>query len=696
MQFHIAETFLRSLQKLTNDEQKAVKLATMELQIDPSTPSFKFHRVDKSKDKNFWSARVNQDIRLIIHKTSETFTVCYADHHDQAYQWAEKRRFEIHATTGAAQIVKLREVVEERLVIEREEYRETTQNITKNEDSIPLKTYSKELLLSYGIPQEWVETVQRATEEQLIEIALSLPEEAAETILNLATGIKPEPRLVLESTTEAQALSHPDARRRFKAIESSEELEDWLSKPWDKWLNYLHEEQRDLVTRNYSAPFRITGAPGTGKSLIAIHRAEYLAQIEDSSRILITSYSKILVQNLKYRLRILAIGMPSILNQIDLLSIDEIAHSLYRSYTGKHPEVVSASLIKDLIMEEINRLGNSYNLSTSFILSEWNEVVDAYNITGLDTYQNHKRQGRKVSLTKEQYTAIWNVFIGVKEALKKSGKLTIAQLCHSTAQLISGNRRLIYNHIIIDECQDLAPYHLYLLLEMSKQGKASLLFLGDDSQRVFQPLFDWQELGFNFKDNQYVLRVNYRTGKAIIEYVETLRAKNTSGSYGLSKLSRQLISKIEGHKPVVDLFKSQEKEVEACVNWMNKIGCKPGETALIVRAPHQIALAIHVADLLNWRYKVIDQGQEPSSSFVTICTMQYSKGLEFEAVAILGCDEDILPLESMYVSQGHYSDIQDLENMEKYMLYVACTRTRNHLRISAQSPGSIFLEDLLT
>src|SRR5213078_3864251 len=105
MEFRIADTFTDSLARLTGEEQKSVKTTAFDLQLNPANPGMQFHRLDKAKDANFWSVRVNSDIRLIVHRTVTSLLLCYVDHHDSAYHWAERRKIERHPTTGAAQLV---------------------------------------------------------------------------------------------------------------------------------------------------------------------------------------------------------------------------------------------------------------------------------------------------------------------------------------------------------------------------------------------------------------------------------------------------------------------------------------------------------------------------------------------------------------------------------------------------------------
>src|SRR3954468_11174298 len=113
MDFRIADTFTDSLTRLTGEEQKAVKTTAFDLQLNPANPGMSFHKLDKARDKNFWSVRVSADIRLIVHRTGGSLLLCYVDHHDAAYAWAERRKLQTHPTTGAAQLLEIRETVKE-------------------------------------------------------------------------------------------------------------------------------------------------------------------------------------------------------------------------------------------------------------------------------------------------------------------------------------------------------------------------------------------------------------------------------------------------------------------------------------------------------------------------------------------------------------------------------------------------------
>lgn len=231
MEFRIADTFTDSLSRLTGDEQKAVKTAAFDIQMNPANPGFQLHRIDKSRDRNFWSARVNLDLRLIVHRTESSLLLCYAGHHDEAYDWASRRRLNVHPKTGAAQLVELRETVQEIAVPKYVEVERTA----GPKPALFADTPESELL-ACGVPLEWLADVRKADEDSLLVLAQHLPAEAAEALLDLATGSKPV--LPAVPPPGADPFAHPDAQRRFRTMRTAEELEralDYLPLLLGRW-----------------------------------------------------------------------------------------------------------------------------------------------------------------------------------------------------------------------------------------------------------------------------------------------------------------------------------------------------------------------------------------------------------------------------------------------------------------------------
>jgi len=314
MNFRIADTFTDSLAKLTGEEQKAVKTTAFDLQLNPASPGMSFHKLDNARDKNFWSVRVSSDLRMIVHKTYDSLLLCYVDHHDKAYQWAERRKLETHPSTGAAQLVEVRESVQEIII---------PVYVEAAEPKPPLFAHmSDDNLLSYGVPADWLADVRRADEDSLLGLADHLPAEAAEALLDLATGVTPQP--VQPAAAGGSPFDHPDARRRFRVMSDVEELERALDYPWEKWTIFLHPAQRQLVERDYGGPVRVSGSAGTGKTIVALHRAVFLARANPASRVLLTTFSEPLANALRTKLFRLIGNEPRLGERLDVHSMDAI------------------------------------------------------------------------------------------------------------------------------------------------------------------------------------------------------------------------------------------------------------------------------------------------------------------------------------------------------------------------------------
>jgi hypothetical protein len=250
-----------------------------------------FHKLEKAKDKNFWSVRVSSDIRLIVHKTDESLLLCYVNHHDKAYDWAERRKLETHPKTGAAQLVEIRQSVKEIVVpvyVQAE--------LPAPQKPILFADRSDDELLGYGVPAEWLNDVRQATEDSLLVLADRLPGEAAEALLELATGGKPRVRQPVPAVSNP--FEHPDAQRRFRVVTNVEELQRALDFPWEKWTVFLHPEQRQWVERDYTGPARVSGSAGTGKTIVALHRAAHLARSHPEARVLLATFSDTLTLSL--------------------------------------------------------------------------------------------------------------------------------------------------------------------------------------------------------------------------------------------------------------------------------------------------------------------------------------------------------------------------------------------------------------
>jgi mRNA-degrading endonuclease RelE of RelBE toxin-antitoxin system len=689
MDFRIADTFTDSLARLTGDEQKAVKTTAFDLQVNPASPGMSFHKLAKAKDKNFWSVRVSGDIRLIVHKTEHGLLLCYVDHHDKAYDWAERRKLETHPTTGAAQLVEIRETVKEVVV----------PVYVQAQVSAPPKPRlfadkPDEELLSYGVPAEWLNDVRQADEDSLLLLADRLPSEAAEALLELATG--GAPRVMKLATEAASPFDHPDAQRRFRVMANVEELQRALDFPWEKWTVFLHPEQREWVKRDYIGPARVSGSAGTGKTIVALHRAAHLARTHSESRVLLTTFSDTLANALRTKLRRLVGGEPRLAERIDVHSLNALGLRLYRSICGP-VNLASRQVMRELLGEASQAVGG-HKLSLSFLVTEWEQVVDAWQLRNWDAYREVVRLGRKTRLPEAQRAVLWSIFERVREQLEDRKLTTHAGLFTALASSLTGSKSPPFDFAVVDEAQDISVAHLRFFAALGGSRPNALFFAGDLGQRIFQQPFSWKALGVDIRGRSRNLRVNYRTSHQIRQQADRLLGPEASDVDGNSELRADTVSVFNGPPPLIRVLGNEKEEIGAVSEWLaeqSKAGVLPHEFGVFVRSDEQLGRAQSAVQESGMAFKILDEQVETANGHVSITTMPLAKGLEFRAVAVMACDDEIIPLQERIETVGDDADLQEVYDTERHLLYVACTRARDHLLVTGVEPASEFLDDLL-
>jgi hypothetical protein len=686
MEFLIADTFTDSLTNLTGEEQKAVKTTAFDFQMNPVNPGMALHRIDNAKDKNFWSARVSRDIRLIVHKTHTSFLLCYVDHHDAAYAWAERRRLETHPKTGAAQLVEIRERVQEIVIPTYVEGPPQVQEKTK-----PFANLSDEVLLSYGIPAEWLNDVRDADDDSILTVSEHLPAEAAEALLEIATGGKPKPR---EIATVAP-FEHPDAQRRFRVINDVEELARALEFPWDKWTIFLHPAQQELIEKDYSGPARVAGSAGTGKTIVALHRATYLARTNPDARVLLATFSDTLANALRVRLRRLISNEPRLGERIDVHSIDAIGIRLYQSRFG-NAKLALPTDIAESLREAASEIPN-HKFHQRFLVTEWEQIVDAWQLDSLDAYRNVSRLGRKTTIPKKQQAILWSIFERLREKLAARGLITTSGLFTQLAAAIAKEKASPFDFAVVDEAQDLTVAHLRFFAALGGNRPNSLFFAGDLGQRIFQQPFSWLELGVDIRGRSQNLTVNYRTSHQIRTQSDRLLGAEISDLDGNLQDRSSTVSVFNGPIPAIEVFKNQQEEIDAVARWISdriKDGVAAHEFGIFVRSPAQLPRARAVVEKTGVPFKILDEKVEGTSNYASISTMHLAKGLEFRAVVVMACDDEVIPLQERIETVGDDADLQEIYETERHLLYVACTRARDYLLITAVKPASEFLDDM--
>jgi hypothetical protein len=664
----IASSFTKSLEKLTGQEQSQAKITAFDIQQNPESSGLSLHRIDRCRDPGFWSARVNQDLRIVLHKRDGDTLLAYVGHHDDAYSWAERRRLDTHPKTGAAQIVEIRETVEEILV---QRYVEEAVKKPRLFD-----TQDDETLLRWGIPDDWLETVRQATEDTVLDIAGHLPDEAQEAILAAAVGEVPTVRI---AQPDGLGFAHPDAQRRFRVVGDQQELRAALDAPWDEWAVFLHPAQQEFVDRNFNGPARVIGSAGTGKTVVALHRTVRLAGESPMNRVLLTTFSEELAAGLRSKLERLTQGRPEVAERITVGSMSEVAQQL------ADPFMEGVQLAQHEEVETLLETAADENRSTidrAFLRDEWRLIVDAWDVRDGERYADLPRLGRKVRMAASRRNELWEIFSRVRAGLASRGLETEAGLMHRVARHLD---KTPFTHVVVDEAQDVSVPELTLLAAIAGNNANGLFFAGDIGQRIFRSPFPWKSVGVEVQGRSRSLKVNYRTSHQIRVQSDRLLPPRLLEVGGEEDRRTGVTSVFHGPSPSMETFENSEAEARAVGQWLKNLvrdGVRPETVAILVRSEAELPRASAARDV---------SGQPD----IAICLMHDAKGREFLAVAVIACDADILPREERLLGASDERELREIFDTERHLLYVAATRAREHLWLSAVDPASEFLEDLL-
>jgi hypothetical protein len=335
-------------------------------------------------------------------------------------------------------------------------------------------------LMSFGVPEEWVDDVRAANEDTLFNVISHLPQE---TLLQLAVGEKPEPPK--PEPVEAEPFAHPDALRRFRVLGDVEALRRALEEPWEKWAVSLHPSQAALVARNFSGPARVSGSAGTGKTVVALHRAAHMARQNATCRV----------------------PPDNLLGCIGARPSD-----LYADAFGP-VRLVLPKTVRGLIADRAKQMGLRFSLP--FLIGEWFDLIEPWLVQSKQDYIKMTRLGRKTRLSVSQRETLWPLFQDVHEVIAARGETTNARMFGRVTEAIASATKPPYDFAVIDEAQDLAVAEGRFLAAFGGGRPNALFFAGDLGQRIFQTPFSWKSLGLDIRGRSYTLRVNYRTSHQI-------------------------------------------------------------------------------------------------------------------------------------------------------------------------------------
>jgi superfamily I DNA/RNA helicase len=384
-----------------------------------------------------------------------------------------------------------------------------------------------------------------------------------------------------------------------------------------------------------------------------------------------------------------------------------VAHGLVTSTTALRiatPEQIRELAIQALQFAKDRGDAVGARFASGFVVSEWRDVVDAWQIKNWEDYRDFKRLGRKTRLSEPQRFALWTMFEYINAGLTANSWWTHAAMFTKLASELQDAKHPPFEYVVLDESQDISASQLRFLVALAKIGTAddtpranSLFFAGDLGQRIFQVPFSWKSVGVDVRGRSKTLHINYRTSHQIRKQADKLLGPQVSDVDGNTEDRRGTVSVFNGPVPIILSLKDEVAEIKAVADWLQGLtteGYAPNELAVFVRSEAQLPRAIAAVQAADLPNRVLDSHVETVQGKVSICTMHLTKGLEFRAVAVMACDDEIIPLQSRIESMTDEADLEEVYSTERHLLYVACTRARDRLLVSSVTPSSEFVDDL--
>ena len=408
----------------------------------------------------------------------------------------------------------------------------------------------------------------------------------------------------------------------------------------------------------------------------------------------LTSCEDTLANALRVKLGRLAGGEPAVPERVSVNAIDRVGLELYEAAFGP-AKLVEVPTLRALLRESSD-VAPAHRFSDRFLETEWQDVVDAWQLSTWESYRDVARLGRKTRLGENQRALLWSIFDRVRSRLAERSLVTLPGVFAKVTEHVSGGVESPYDFVVVDESQDISVPQLRFLAALRGGHENGLFFAGDIGQRIFQTPFSWLSLGVDVRGRSSTLRINYRTSHQIRRQADLLLPPEMSDVDGNTDVRRGTVSAFNGPEPAVQVVDSAEDEVATIAAWLESRtaeGIPPEEIGIFVRSEDQVErtkAAVHAAGLETIE---LDGGAEGASGRVAVGSMHLAKGLEFRAVVVADGDDEVIPLQSRIEAIVDEADLKDVYNTERQLLYVACTRGRDHLLVTGVAPASEFLDD---
>jgi hypothetical protein len=680
----LSQDFLLQLPKLPSNVQAKIMKWAFLFQTDPKSPSINYEKIHAAAESNLKSVRIDQDWRGIVFKpdVGDVYVLLHVDRHDPAYRWAERRKLTINPVTGAMQMVVIEEVAADLVEAPPVKVAKPTQT-----DAL-FSGLSDHELMSLGLPREMLSNVRKINiEADLDAIQSILPVEAYEGLFLVAAGdtvdqvlISRETRVDQKIDTEdfVAALEKPESLSRFVVVQDDQAMQAIMNAPLAQWRIFLHPTQHKLAMGDRSGPVRVLGGAGTGKTVLAMHRAKWLAEHRtvDSQKVLVTTFTKNLALDIEDNLK--SMCSKDTMAKIEVRNLDAWVHAYMRSNKLEHRIVYgrSSDAAAQAWQAAIATKDGSLGLMDDFYEQELEQVILAQGLTTLDEYRTARRTGRGVVLSRSKRDAVWPVFEEYRgqlasRKLKEVDDAYREVAAFMTKELEAGKKMPAYSAVVVDETQDLGPQALKLLRAIMPAGNNDLFFVGDGHQRIYaRNRAAMSKCGIDIRGRSRKLYLNYRTTdeirKQAVALLEGCEIDDLDDGHDETKRYKSLS---HGPSPLMITFKgieqATEKALELSRNWLAQSGEAGSSSSCVITYSKDVRDAsAKVFAKAGLKTALIDENHNLSSSEETVyfSTMHRAKGLEFDQVIVISPSE-------------YLGDPLDTDSKRK-LIYVALTRAK--------------------
>ena len=693
--------FLSAFARLPGAQQRSVRSLIARFSNNPTASGLNYERIHGAKDPNMRSLRIDGSYRAIVLKPArgDIHMLLWADKHDDAYHWATRRRCDVNPETGALQVYAPQD----------DGPAEAPQAAI--EPAGAFADLKDRELVRLGVPAAMLPEVRGIADEDAFEsIEQRLPEEAYEALFYYLAGESYED-LVREREAPPKvdvadfnaALQRPESQMRFAVAADDMELEAMLNAPLERWRVFLHPSQRRLVERDWNGPVRLLGGAGTGKTVVAMHRARWLARNLPQGRILFTTFTRNLAADIEHNLR--TICTPDEMQRIEVTNLDRWVVRFLRQrryqfqlqFGGRHEDAWRIAL---------DARPPTLDLPDAFYEDEWEQVIQAGAVADKQAYLIVSRAGRGTRLTRTERALIWPVFEEYRAQLAERGVKEVDDTYRDATALQAAEPPALdgtgYAAVIVDEAQDMGAPAFRLLCAIAPPGRNNLFITGDGHQRIYsRRRVVLSRCGIDIRGRSRKLRLNYRTTEQTRRWAAALLAgrhiddldNGTDDSYGIRSLTR-------GPQPQLAHFDTREEHdahLLACIGKLVDDGAARRGICVVARTSAERDAAAEA--LRGGGHECVVLGgntdDDNRGDAVRVATMHRVKGLEFDHMLLASVNDGIVP-RRFAAEAADATAKENAETEERALLHVAATRARKSLSVLSFGVPSTFLQDQST